>query len=319
MEEHRRTSGTGMAGVILCLFAAILLITSSPAVPGQHSRPQVAYVAGSGNAALDQQFRQALQLALGQGASVMPLPSRHTEMVTGSPVVALGAPALSSLQDSGEPAAVLATFVEHQFMQAYSASYSGQISAIYHDIPLLRQALIGQAILPRATRVALMATPASVSRYDTLLQQLPEHGLEGRVFLVSSESQLVPVLLQALDFGHFLLATPDRSIYNPRTIKHILLTAYRLDRIVIGPSQAYVKAGSLASGYVSFPVIVRMAASYLETYFDTGAFPLPAYPDEYRVDVNRQVASSLSIDLPDVQQIQDLVDEALGSSIRTEP
>lgn len=306
------------AGLVACVLAIMLAFTPA-SVLGQRAWPDTAYVAGSGNAALDQHFRRALEEALGQRVSVIPVPARHTDMLAGSPVVALGAPALSGLRRPGEQVSVLATFVERQFMQTYSATHNGHISAIYNDVPLIRQALIGQAILPQATRVALIATPESVSLYDTLLQQLPEYGLEGRVFLVPTEARLIPVLIQALAFGDFLLATPDRAIYNPRTIKHILLTAYRHNKIVIGPSQAYVKAGSLASGYVSFPTTVRMVASYLETYFSSGEFPLPAYPDEYRVVVNRQVARSLNIPLPEGQHIQDLVDEAMDAGRRSAP
>jgi len=311
-EGHRQIiqGYTAAAKVLACMVAMILALTSTLA-QGQYAKEEVAYIAGSGNAALDHQFRQALQDVLGERASVIPLPSRHSERRTGSPVVALGASALSGLQRPGEQFPVLATFVGRQYMQAYSAGHGGYISAIYHDVPLLRQALIGQAILPRASRVALIATPETVSLYEPLLQQLQDYGLEGRIFLITADYSLIPVLVQALEFGDFLLATPDRAIYNPRTIKHILLTAYRHNRIVIGPSRAYVKAGSLASGYFSFPVIVRMAARYLETYFDTGAFPLPACPDEYRVEMNLQVARTLRIPLPSHQKIQDLVGEAM--------
>lgn len=307
IREIWRRPVTGLLG---CFLAAILALAPASAL-SQRVWPYTAYVAGSGNSVFDQHFRLALQDVLGHRVSVMPLPSRISDRLAGSPVVALGAPALTGLHRSGGAISVLAAFVERPFMQKYAENHKGRISAVYQDVPLIRQALIGQAILPQATRVALLATDESASVCNMLLDQLPSYGLEGRVFLVESEDELVPVLIQALAFGDFIVATPDQAIYNSRTIKHILLTAYRHNRIVIGPSQAYVKAGSLASGYATFPATVRMVASYLETYFATGEFPAPGYPDEYLVAVNRQVARSLDIPLPGNPQIRDLVEAAM--------
>ncbi|MBC7183743.1 MAG: ABC transporter substrate-binding protein, partial [Marinobacter sp.] len=119
--------------------------------------------------------------------------------------------------------------------------------------------------------------------------------------------------VRALDYGDFLLAAPDSAIYNPRTIKHILLTAYRRNKIVIGPTQAYVKAGALASSYAPFPEMARVASEFVATYFATGRLPPPAYPDEYKVEINKQVARSLNIPLPDREDIARKVNQQLSN------
>ncbi|WP_236744311.1 hypothetical protein [Marinobacter similis] len=123
--------------------------------------------------------------------------------------------------------------------------------------------------------------------------------MRARVFVVDNEDDLIPTLVRALGYGDFLLAAPDDAIYNPRTIKHILLTAYRRNKIVIGPSQAYVKAGSLASSYAPFAEMAALGANMIEQYFSAGELPAPSYPQIYRVEVNDQVARSMNIPLPE--------------------
>ena len=91
----------------------------------------------------------------------------------------------------------------------------------------------------------------------------------------------------------------------------MLLTAYRRNRIVIGPTQAYVKAGSLASSYAPFPEMVQLASQFLDKYFETGEFPPPSYPEQFRVEINRQVARSLNIPLPSREDIAARVDRQL--------
>lgn len=228
-----------------------------------------------------------------------------------SPVITVGPAAFSRARQANRSAAILAMLVDRSFISAFADRSPGQISAVLYDVPLIRQALTGKAILPQANKIALLATADSVELYEPLIDELPAYGMSAKIFLVDSNDELIPTLVRALGYGDFLLAAPDSAIYNPRTIKHILLTAYRRNQIVIGPTQAYVKAGSLASSYAPFPEMVEMAGDFLSTFFETGAYPEPSYPEEFRVEVNAQVARSLNIPLPSREDIATRVDRQL--------
>jgi ABC-type uncharacterized transport system substrate-binding protein len=145
------------------------------------------------------------------------------------------------------------------------------------------------------------------------MADLDDLGMEGRVFLVPSEGRLISTLIRALNYGDFVLAAPDSAIYNPRTIKHILLTAYRRNRIVIGPSQAYVKAGSLASSFTPLSAAVEMAAEYIRYFQETGEFPEPDYPADFGVEINHQVGRSLNIPLPERETLINDVKQRLDT------
>ena len=230
------------------------------------------------------------------------------------PVIPLGQEALNQVLEQNTHRPILALLVGKSYLEGISDEFSSPLSAIFYDPPLLRQALIGRVILPQASRMALLARPEEAGRYDTLIEQLADYDIAARVFLVSGEDSLIPALNRALSFGDFLLATPDEAIYNARTIKHILLTTYRRNRLVIGPGHAFVRAGVLASSYIPLGEYTEAVARYIREWDRTGTLPEPAYPADFSIEINRQVARSLNIPLPDSQQIVEDVERMLKQS-----
>lgn len=290
----------------------IFLIFACVADASNHNNRSVVYLAGSGNVTLDQHILGLLEQRLDEQKDVVLISDEQTVFTDDAPIVAIGADAFSRTHQANRKAPVLALLVEKGFLEDYTAQLPGQVSGIFKGTPLIRQALTGKAILPQSKRIALIATPDTTERYDSLLKQLPEYNLEARLFVVGDKKQLIPTLSRALGYGDFLLAAPDDSIYNPTTIKHVLLTAYRQNRIVIGPSRAYVKAGALASGYASVPAMAEMAVEYLQVFFKTGKFPEPDYPSNFHIDINQQVGRSLNIPLAPGEQIEQTVSERLN-------
>ncbi len=318
MLNSNRSGATGRASIFarltFTLVYSVALLLVNPAFSlAQETDTKFAYIAGSGNAALDDHVTSLLTEQLGDQVALEPLIESQIAILKDEPVIAIGPAAFSRVRQANRDLPVLALLVERDFIEGYATRSAGQVSAVYYDAPLLRQALIGKVILPQATRVALLATTESVEFYEPLIDQLAPYGLEAKVFIADTEDQLIPSLIRALSFGDFLLAGPDDAIYNPRNIKHILLTAYRRNKILIGPSQAYVKAGALASSYAPFTEMAELAAGHLMAYFDSGSFPAPTYPEEYRVEVNQQVARSLNIPLPKrewiAQAVQNMINE----------
>ncbi|EDM49235.1 ABC transporter substrate-binding protein [Marinobacter algicola] len=301
------------------LASAVLLLFFVLSVPYQSvfaqssSGPQV-YLAGSGNSALNRRMLSLLEETLGSDVNIRSFHSGQTALDNTTPVITLGPEAFTRVRQENRDVPILALLVDQSFISGYSERSEGSVSGILYNPPLIRQAITGQEILPHATRVAMLARPETVELYEPLVDKLPTYGLQARVFVVSSDDDLIPTLIHALNYGDFILAAPDSGIYNPRTIKHILLTAYRRNRIVIGPSQAYVKAGSLASTYTPLTEIAKLAANYIEQYRRDGQFPPPAYPDVFRIELNDQVARSLNIPLPDRQEIINSVRERLAGS-----
>jgi len=294
----------------------LLFVLSMPLQPvyAQSSSGTQVYLAGSENAALNRRMLSLLKEALGSGINIRSFNSGQASQDKTTPVITLGPEAFTRVRQGNRDVPILALLVDQSFIKGYAERSEGSVSGILYNPPLIRQAVAGQEILPHATRVAMLARPETVEIYESLVEKLPAYGLQARVFVVSSDNDLIPTLIHALNYGDFILAAPDSGIYNPRTIKHILLTAYRRNRIVIGPSQAYVKAGSLASTYTPLTEIAKLAANYIEQHRRDGQFPPPAYPHVFRIELNDQVARSLNIPLPDRQEIINSISERLAGS-----
>lgn len=293
-----------------------LLVLSRPA-SGQTPPTTAVYIAGTeNNVALTQHMTSLLRNELGDKFSLRPFKSGQTSQDDNSLIITLGPDAFTLVRQESRNVPVLALLVDEQFIKSYTNRPGEQrLGAIFYAPPLIRQAVAGKVILPHATRVSMLATPDSVALYEQLTEQLPAFGMEGQVFVVSNNDNLIPTLIRALEYGDFLLAAPDNGIYNPRTIKHILLTTYRRNRIVIGPSQAYVKAGALASTYVPLTLVAELAADVINEYQVSNQFPPPIYPEDFRLAINEQVARSLNIPLPSRQELVAAIKARLSSSV----
>ncbi|MCK7543092.1 ABC transporter substrate-binding protein [Marinobacter bryozoorum] len=294
--------------------AFVLLLVMPLALLAQPLNADVVYLQGSANPTFNLRFTELLQQQLGPETEVRRFSSLQTFEGPPGPVITLGQEALTRVLEASTQRQVLALLIDSDTLAGVAENSGIAISTIWYDPPLLRQALIGRTILPQASRMALLARPGDAGRYEPLLDELADYGIEARVFLVTGDDSLIPTLSRALSFGDFLLATPDDAIYNPRTIKHILLTTYRRNRLVIGPSHAFIRAGVLASSYVPLPDYAARAAQYVREWQRTGNLPEPSYPDSFSIEINRQVARSLNLPLPDREQIVEEVRALLRQS-----
>ena len=296
---------------LLCgLMALLLPLTADAQEYGSSVRTLP--VISSGNSALDEHLIRLIEGRL-QGPFMLErmAADSYTPDQKNKPVITIGPSAFAKVRNNYPEADIVALLVSKRFIKDYREEFPGKLGVVYNDVPLLRQALTGQAILPQAQKIALLATTESAGLYGDLMDQLPDFGLQARIFIADTDDQLIPALNRALAYGDFLLAASDNRIYNPRNIKPILLTAYRRNRILIGPSQGYVRAGALASSYVPFVVIAEQASAQLQRYLSEGEFPKAEYPDTFSVEVNEQVARSLNIPLPDRDWISNRVDRLL--------
>lgn len=314
---RQRLPGISVSGLLACLLVLVLSWPAQAWAQATYSEQQTVPVVGSRNTALDEHLLRLIRNRL-QGDVTLerispdawPMRQQLTDEKPGL-VVTIGPSAFSQAWQADRNHNILALLVDKSFITEYVERAPGHIGAVYYDVPLLRQALTGKAILPQARKIALLATTQTATRYEPLLDELPDYGLQARVFIADTEDQLIPTLNRALSYGDFLLAAPDSQVYTPRNIKPILLTAYRRNTILIGPSQGYVKAGALASSYTPFVVIAEQATAQLQRFMTEGDFPAPEYPDTFSVEVNEQVARSLNIPLPDRDWISNRVDSLL--------
>lgn len=179
-------------------------------------------------------------------------------------------------------------------------------SALFIDQPLTRQLNLCRIVMPSARHIGVLYGPSSqqlepLLRAAAAAQQLSLHA--GRP---AKGANPVSSMKAILDDSQLLLALPDPEVFNRYTVAGLLLTAYHRQVPIIGFSDAYVRAGALAAVFTTPEQIGQEAAEILRTAHTPRGWklPAPAYPTYFSVAVNRQVARSLVLPVPDQGTLQ---------------
>ena len=136
------------------------------------------------------------------------------------------------------------------------------------------------------------------------------YGLTLNQYRLDAANKLLPVLRQLLHENDALLMLPRQSVYNPDTLKAVLLTSYRNQKPAISYSPAHVRAGALASIYSSPVDIGRHLAQVVNRRLEhpsaaTAGFE---YARFYSIATNPSVAQALAINLLDEGKLRSSLD-----------
>lgn len=178
--------------------------------------------------------------------------------------------------------------------------------AIYLDQPLSRQLNLLSLILPSAKQIGAITAPFSINKLKPLQAEVKKLNLTLHARHIENESALNRQLNKLIKNIDVLFTLPDPLIHNRNHIPYLLLSTYRHNIPVIGFSKPYVDAGAIAGIYSSAEQISQhiseLADKILyspETFIDS-SFP----PKYFSIAINKSVARSLELTLPDKQKIK---------------
>ncbi|MDF1820304.1 MAG: ABC transporter substrate binding protein [Alcanivoracaceae bacterium] len=177
-------------------------------------------------------------------------------------------------------------------------------SGIYAGARPSDQLALVEALLPRARRVGVV-----LSRQNRFLEkELAEAAADRialRVEIVDSAEQLPVALSRLLPAVDVLLLLPDPMLFNAETARLLLLTSYRQGRPVVGPDNAFVRAGSLASIDASTRDVVSHTLAVLEGY-TAGRLPPPDYAAR-TISINPHVARTYGVRETDTEALAESI------------
>lgn len=174
------------------------------------------------------------------------------------------------------------------------------ISFLLSDPPLERQLTLAKLLQPHIRRIGLLH-PADFSVSAPLNARATALNIALNAQPWPNPRDRRP-LLNVLEDNDVLLGLDSERLYNAATIKNILLTSYGHSKALIGPTQSYVEAGSLASTYCDTQDWLLSLNALLNR--PAATWPITQYPPFFKVRINKQVARALGIELPDTQQLQ---------------
>jgi len=179
-------------------------------------------------------------------------------------------------------------------------------SALYLDQPMGRYFALARQLFPDSKRVGVLFGPDTAGLEAEVRNKAKGLGLSLASGSVDSSDDVGPALGTLLDSTEVLLAMADPVIFNNRTIYGVLLSTYRNRVPVIAYSESFVKAGAVAAVFTSAESVGTELAHMIHpvTRNRKARLPPPRFPRHVDVVVNRQVARSLGLTLPDIDAIR---------------
>ncbi len=175
-------------------------------------------------------------------------------------------------------------------------------AAIYSDQPLHRQLSLLTKIISHKITVGI---PYESDDYKKQIESEINNFKEIDFLIVKTEANKLRSINKIIQKSDVILATSESSIYNSQNIRSILLSSYRHQKPIIGPTEGFVKAGSLASAATDSDQYITEIISMIKNYSESGLIPESRHPNSFSVKFNLNVAESLGIKIPEEIQTTD--------------
>lgn len=169
-------------------------------------------------------------------------------------------------------------------------------AAIYSDQPLHRQLSLLTKIISHKITVGI---PYESDDYKKQIESEINNFKEIDFLIVKTEANKLRSINKIIQKSDVILATSESSIYNSQNIRSILLSSYRHQKPIIGPTEGFVKAGSLASAATDSDQYITEIISMIKNYSESGLIPESRHPNSFSVKFNLNVAESLGIKIPE--------------------
>jgi hypothetical protein len=182
-----------------------------------------------------------------------------------------------------------------------------QDGALYWTPSLAAQLALIRVILPATNRVGmLVSSNEDMSWLRVFKQYAAEQSIEVR-FQTVDKTRIARQVSELAATTDVLLAQPDTEIYNRETIRFILLAAYRQNKVLIGPSPAFVNAGALATLYAPSALVAEEIAQKIRHFMKNNKLPPASRIKSMKVSLNPQVAKSLGLSVPTTTELEQLL------------
>ncbi|MEB0032966.1 hypothetical protein QN372_19645 [Undibacterium sp. RTI2.1] len=108
--------------------------------------------------------------------------------------------------------------------------------------------------------------------------------------------------------ARWVLAYPDKIIYNQTTVRNVLLGLYQNSQLIVGFSKNLVSAGAVGSVLPTEEGYARQALEMIANFAVSKKLPSPTFPKYTKIVINGPVAKSLNYVISDeLEKIADVI------------
>lgn len=179
-------------------------------------------------------------------------------------------------------------------LTAHQAELADASTSIYIEPPVSRQLKLANLLIPGSKKIGLLVSDEQDKA--NVLNQLSNVEKDMlKVVSIAEYDNINQALFHVLKGTRLLLGHYNSEIYNAKNIKNILITSYRQRKVLIGPSRAYLKAGSFSTTFSDLSHIANRIIEVVEHHKSSDQWLKAGYNPHYRILFNAQVARSLNI------------------------
>lgn len=205
-------------------------------------------------------------------------------------VIAVGARALSEVQSRKPAARVFAAMVVHA---SGPDNLAGRVDL---DVSLPAELAVLKALFPHRTRVGIIRNPRRAPYFaEASEMRARKEGFSLVTVECDGPARLLKALAALKGKVDLLLTFPDSDLYNPVTVKPLILNALENRLPVVGFSPAFVRAGAVAGIYPDYRENGRRAAELVLRALRGEEHVSDEGPAQVRVAVNERIARLLGI------------------------
>ena len=165
------------------------------------------------------------------------------------------------------------------------------------DLPLATQLQSMRALWPRKLRVGIIRGPAqSRNAADSLEAIARKEGFTPVVVDCASPAQLLKAVAALQGKVDFVLCFPDAELYNPVTVKPLVLASLERRLPLVGYSPAFVRAGAAAGLFPDYRDLGRQAAEMALSLLRGEDRPWQESPRKILAAINQRVTRLLGVE-----------------------
>jgi hypothetical protein len=203
-------------------------------------------------------------------------------------VIAVGAKKITHAELSQYPKRIAVMLTARQ------AESLDVATSIYIEPPVSRQLKLANLLVPGSKKIGLLVSD-ELDKASVLNQLSDVEKSMLKIVSIAEYDNINQALFHVLKGTRLLLGHYNSDIYNAKNIKNILITSYRQRKVLIGPSRAYLKAGSFSTTFSDLSHIANRIIDVVEHHKISGQWLKAGYNPHYRILFNAQVARSLNI------------------------
>ena len=211
-------------------------------------------------------------------------------------VIALGEKACAQTINGYKNLKILCTLIPSFKFSTIEKQNGHQVGAIFVDQPLDRRFEFIQDYFPTIKKIAVITSE------NSFISKSIEYNSKLTInhYQIKNSNEIIKKINTIKDHNDAILAIEDHYIYNPRTIKSILLHSYRNKLPIYGFSKSFTKAGAIASIFSSIEDLSQETLEIIAAYHEDNGIKLyPKYAKYYSTAFNKQVAQTLFINIPE--------------------